>query len=138
MVESSNVQAKDIESIKELKTKYWRCVDNKLWDEVKECFTEDAVIDYPNGIFQGREAIAQSFKDTLSHGPVAHQGRNLEIELTSDAKAKASWQADVAMTDPRTNASLKIRSAYEDEYVKQGDAWVINASKMRMIPADQP
>ncbi|MFC2000809.1 nuclear transport factor 2 family protein, partial [Chloroflexota bacterium] len=93
MVESSNVQAKDIESIKELKAKYWRCIDNKMWDEVKECFAEDAVIDFPNGIFEGREAIAQSFKDTLSHGPVAHQGRNLEIELTSNAKAKASWEA---------------------------------------------
>jgi len=138
MVESSNVQAKDIESIKELKAKYWRCVDNKMWDEVKECFAEDAVIDYPNGIFRGREAIAQSFKDTLSHGPVAHQGLNQGIEMTSDTTAKASWQADVAMTDPRTNAPLKMRSAYEDEYVKQQYTWVINASKMRVIPADQP
>lgn len=138
MVESSNVHAKDIESIKELKMKYWRCVDNKMWDEVKECYAEDAVIDYPNGVFRGREAIAQSFKQMLSHGPVAHQGQSLGIEMTGDTTAKASWQADVAMTDPRTNAPVKIRTSYEDEYVKQGDTWVINASKMRMIPAAQP
>ena len=136
VVESSNIQAKDVESIEELKAKYWRCIDNKLWDEVTECFAEDAVIDFPNGVFRGRQAIAQSFKETLSHGPVAHEGRSLGIEITGDTTAKAGWQADVSMTDPRTNASLRLRTSYEDEYVKQGDRWLISASSMRMMPAD--
>ena len=136
MVEPSNIQAKDIESIKKLKAKYWHCIDNKLWAEVADCFAEDAVADYPNGRFQGRQAIAQSFKETLSHGPVAHEGRSLGIEITSDTTAKASWKADVSMTDPRTNAPLRIRSSYEDEYVKQGNRWLMSVSKMKMIPAD--
>lgn len=136
VVEPSNIQAKDIESIKELKAKYWRCVDNKLWDEVTGCFAEDALIDYPNGVFRGRQAIAQSFKETLSHGPVAHEGRSLGIEITSDTTARASWQADVSMTDPRTNAPLRLGTSYEDEYVKQGDRWLISVSEMRIMPAD--
>jgi len=113
---------------------YWRCTDNKLWDKVGECFAEDAVIDYPNGVFRGRQAIANSMKQTLSHGPVAHEGRNLGIEMTGDTSARGSWQADVSMTDPRTGVPLKLRTSYDDEYVKLGDSWLIRSSRMTMMP----
>ena len=32
----------DIESIRRLRNKYFRCLDGKLWDEIAECFTEFA------------------------------------------------------------------------------------------------
>jgi len=32
----------EIELIKRLKYKYARCLDQKLWDEIAECFTADA------------------------------------------------------------------------------------------------
>ena len=32
----------DIEAIKRLKYKYWRCLDTKSWDEMEECFVDDA------------------------------------------------------------------------------------------------
>jgi hypothetical protein len=36
----------EIEAIKKLKAKYFRCVDKKLWDEMEELWVEDAVADY--------------------------------------------------------------------------------------------
>lgn len=83
---------------------------------------------------KARQAIAESLKETLSHGHVAHDGRGLGIEMTGDTSARGSWQADVSMTDPRTNAPLRLRTSYEDEYVKQGDRWLMRASRMRMMP----
>ena len=49
----------EIEAIKRLKYKYMRCLDNKLWDEMAECFAEDATCSYSGGKyeFSGREAI---------------------------------------------------------------------------------
>jgi ketosteroid isomerase-like protein len=130
----SDIQANDVESIKEVKMSYWRCVDNKLWDKISECFAEDAVIDYPNGVFRGRQAITDSLKQMLSHGPVHHEGRCLIIEMTGDTSARGSWEADVSMTDPRTNAPLRIRTSYDDEYVKQANGWLMRTSRMRMMP----
>ena len=40
----------EIEAIKQLKYKYVRCVDCKMWDDLAECFTEDAVTNYAAGL----------------------------------------------------------------------------------------
>ena len=51
----------DIEAIKKLKAKYWRCIDKKLWDELEDCFVEDAVADYRKNLnFQGRKVRVKS------------------------------------------------------------------------------
>ena len=49
----------EIELIKRLKYKYARCLDQKLWDEMAECFTADAHAAYSGGgySFDGRDAI---------------------------------------------------------------------------------
>jgi hypothetical protein len=67
----------DIEAIKKMKSKYLRCNDKKLWDEIGVCFTEDAVADYgPKTKLQGREAIVQYLKGSLGQDSVirVHQG----------------------------------------------------------------
>jgi bile-acid 7alpha-dehydratase len=57
----------DIEAIKKLKAKYFRCVDKKLWEEMEAVLTEDAVADYGMGIelLQGRKAIIEFLKKNL-------------------------------------------------------------------------
>ena len=63
----------DIEAIKRLKCKYWRCLDRKLWNELAECFTEDAVADYgPRRKCQGRKAIIQFLKQSLGQESADH------------------------------------------------------------------
>src|SRR5262249_7061665 len=49
----------DVEAIKQLKHRYWRCLDLKLWDELAGCFTQDAHVEYGEGRyrFQGVKAI---------------------------------------------------------------------------------
>ena len=39
----------EIELIKRLKYKYARCLDQKLWAEIAECFTADAHAAYSGG-----------------------------------------------------------------------------------------
>ena len=49
----------EIEAIKRLKYKYLRCLDQKLWDELAECFVENATSSYSGGkySYEGRDAI---------------------------------------------------------------------------------
>ena len=54
----------DLELIKRLKYKYLRCLDQKLWDEIADCFTPDAVAEYSAGAYshEGRDAIVAFLK----------------------------------------------------------------------------
>ena len=58
----------DIEAIRRLKHRYWRCLDLKLWDEMAACFTPDAAVDYGGGRyrFQGVEAILGFLRESLA------------------------------------------------------------------------
>ena len=40
---------KDIEAIKELKGKYFRCLDGKMWDELETTLSPNIVTSYSNG-----------------------------------------------------------------------------------------
>ena len=57
------------ESIKQLKYKYMRCLDQKLWSEMAECFTEDATSSYSSGkyTYQGRDAILGFLQTSMGH-----------------------------------------------------------------------
>ena len=36
------VDLQEIEAIKRLKYRYFRCIDTKAWKELEDCFSEDA------------------------------------------------------------------------------------------------
>ncbi|MEM3512083.1 MAG: nuclear transport factor 2 family protein [Candidatus Jordarchaeales archaeon] len=125
----------DIEAIKRLKAKYWRCCDKKLWDELEECFTEDAIADYfPNLHFEGRDAIIKFLKESL--GPdymiTAHGGHNAEIEIISETEARGIWALnDLVIIQP--GIRLRGYGHYEDEYVKENGRWKIKRIKQTRI-----
>jgi len=121
-----------------VKTKYWHCIDNKLWDEVAGCFAEDSVADYPDKKSQGKEAIADYLKNTLGRGPVAHEGYKPSIEISSDTKAKGTWEANVSMTDVTTDTEIRLHVFYEDEYAKEKGEWKIGSTKMRIVSMERP
>ena len=119
----------DIEAIKRLKAKYWRCVDKKLWTELAEVFTEDATLDYGDTHIDGGETIAQSIREALGDAATAHGGHSPEIEITSDTTAKGIW----ALMDYLVWGSDRKMMGfghYEDEYVKEDGLWQIKSTKL--------
>jgi bile-acid 7alpha-dehydratase len=123
----------DIEAIKRLKHKYFRCIDKGLWDEIGNCFAEDAVADYiPGTPLQGRAAIAKFFTENVApaYSMCVHQGHNPEIELTSDTAATGIWELDNFMVTAKTNVGFWIAAFYEDEYVKEKGEWKIKRTKV--------
>ena len=120
----------DLEAIKRLKYRYWRCLDLKLWDEMAGCFTEDATVEYGGGKynFRGVEEIMRFLRESLSRetGTLGyHHGHHPEIELTGETTARGVWALDNYLFNHGRKRGVRIAAYYHDEYVKIGDAWKI-------------
>lgn len=125
----------DIEEIKKLKAKYWRCVDKKLWEEIGSCFSEDAILDSgPNIQFQGRKQIVQMFIDSFEKEIMisAHGGYSPEISISSDTTAKANWAFNDYLV-MKSGQKMHGWGHYEDEYIKENSRWKIRNTKIIRI-----
>jgi hypothetical protein len=98
----------DIEAIKQLKARYFRCMDTKDWSGFRNLFTPDAVFDVrgalepprPNATYDeppvvGIEAIVNYASSGLSQLTSVHQGHMPEIEILRSGEARGVW----AMSD---------------------------------------
>ena len=79
-----------IEEIKQLKARYFRCMDTKDWDGFASVFAPDAVLDVTGetgtptkGIVRGNELIAEYVRGHVDPVTTVHHGHMPEIEITS-------------------------------------------------------
>ena len=120
----------EIELIKRLKYKYTRCLDQKLWDEVGECFTPDATASYSGGVyaFEGREAIVEFLRTSMGSTTMltSHRCHHPEIDLDADrTAANGTWAFEdtVILTD--VGVTVQGAAFYSDRYVKEAGTWRI-------------
>ena len=116
---------RDLEAIKSLKHKYMRCIDRKLWDELRDVFTEGATAAYSSGkyAFTGRDAILEFLSKSMGSSRFlsSHCVHHPEIELTSPTTAKAHWALEDTVHILDAGLTLHGAALYEDEYVKGTD-----------------
>ena len=118
----------EIEAIKRLKYRYMRCLDLKLWDEMKSCFTPEATSAYSGGkySYHGRDEILGFFRGAM--GPemiTSHHVHHPEIELTGETTARGTWALEDTVIHTGQQFTLRGAAFYHDEYVKRGGAWRI-------------
>ena len=119
----------EIELIKRLKYKYMRCLDQKRWDEMRDCFVDDAVAEYSGGkyTYEGRDAILDFFRAAMGSTSFlsSHRVHHPEIDLTSATTATGTWALEDVVVDATRDFSLRGAAFYTDEYVKVDGAWRI-------------
>jgi hypothetical protein len=119
----------EIEAIKRLKYKYLRCLDQKLWDELAECFVEKATSAYGGGkySYRGRDAILEFLRDAMGADTFhsSHQVHQPEIDLTSETTARGIWALEDVVIDLKWDITIRGSAFYEDEYVKEDGVWKI-------------
>src|SRR5829696_3528041 len=85
----------EIELIERLKYRYLRGIDQKLFDEVEACFTEDATASYGGGayVFEGRPAIMEFLRTSMASTGMltSHKCHHPEIDFTGDGEATGTW-----------------------------------------------
>ena len=119
----------EIEAIKRLKHRYMRCVDQKLWDELAECFVEDATAAYGGGKYSytGRDAIMDFLRRSMGADSFhsSHRVTQPEIDLTSPTSARGVWALNDVVIDTQFDITISGAAFYEDEYVKVDGEWKI-------------
>jgi bile-acid 7alpha-dehydratase len=120
----------DLEAIKRLKYRYWRCLDLKRWDELASCFTADATVDYGGGAyrFQGVDAIMRFLRESLGTDTGAlgfHHGHHPEIDLEGPTAARGIWALDNYLFNAGRKRGVRIAAYYDDRYAKVAGAWKI-------------
>jgi len=129
-LEARVARLEDLEAIKQLKYRYFRCLDTKQWDEMAGCFTADATAAYGDGryTFTGRDAIMQFLRDNMGVQSGTwghHHGHHPEIEVTSATTARGTWALHNYLLNPRHQRGVRMACYYRDEYVKADGAWKI-------------
>jgi uncharacterized protein (TIGR02246 family) len=123
---------REIAAIERLKYRYMRCLDQKRWDELAACFTDDATTAYGGGksTFAGRDAIMRFLVDAMDRPSFlsSHRVHHPEIELTSPSTARGTWALEDFVLDPERKLIIQGAAFYEDEYVKVDGQWRIRST----------
>ena len=122
----------DIHAIHQLKHRYLRCLDQKAWDELATCFTDDATASYGGGAVEldGRDAILGFLTDSMgSTGMLtSHRGTQPEIDLVAPGEATGTWALEDVVIHQDFGVTIHGASFYADRYVKVGDTWRIRST----------
>ena len=127
-------RAEDIRAVKRLKRAYSHYLELGLWKDLIELFTENAVGDYPAGVFVGRENLWPHFLDNNGRGILGVENGRLMphisfqpvVNLSADGKtAWARWKV-FAMLGSTTGLASWNGMLYEDRYIKQDGVWKID------------
>lgn len=128
---------RDANDIKRLQRAYGYYLDEALWDELADLFTENATIEYArDGLYRGKDRIREYFNHLggnqtgLSDGQLNEHFQLMPvITLAEDGmSAMGRWRAVILNGELGENA-MWGEGPYENEYVKEDGIWKI--SKVR-------
>ncbi len=137
--------AEAVEAIKNLKARYYRCMDTKQWDGWNDVFAVDATLDTREeapdlDIVVGRDNIIAFVSNVLEGVTTCHHGHMPEIELTSETTATGIWAMEdhlwVNEGSELPYKSLHGYGHYHETYEKVDGSWYIKTLKLTRIRVD--
>lgn len=115
----------DLESIRQLKYRYFRAVDTKDWPLVEACFTPGATAAYPQQACASREEIMAFLSGAMTPEMVTvHQGHHPEITVDGDV-ATGRWYLHDKVLVPSYRFCLEGAALYTDDYVRGDGGWLM-------------
>lgn len=132
----------DIEEIKQLKARYFRCMDTKDWAGFADVFAANARMLVPEGgvDLNGRETIASTISGFLDGAVTTHHGHMPEIEITGADTARGVWAmfdyVQFPGADGQPGGGLKGYGHYHEEYVREAGQWKISRLELSRLRVD--
>jgi uncharacterized protein (TIGR02246 family) len=128
----------EIEAIRRLKARYFRLMDTKDWDGMRQVFTDDVVIDTSEAggnVVSGADEFMAFLRDALRDAVTVHQGHMPEIDITSDTTATGIWALnDIIVWS--SGMRLDGYGHYHETYEKSDGVWRIKSSKLTRLHTD--
>jgi hypothetical protein len=125
-------------AIERLQRIYGYYLDNRMWKETVELFTDDAEVEIGRrGVYRGREQLRTFFYDVLGQGRSGRARNELHNHIQIQGVVTLNAQADHAFGRFRALAQFAqqmpdgaagcgwAEGVYENEYVQQADVWRI-------------
>lgn len=116
-----------LEEIRQVKYRYLRCVDTKLWDEIGDTFTADATVDYGTMAYgkplklAGRDDIVAFFRKTLGPGILTvHAAGQPEITVDGET-ATGIWSFQDTVIATEFDVVISGAAFYHDRYRREAD-----------------
>jgi hypothetical protein len=132
-----------IEAIRHLKARYFRLIDTKQWDELRDVFAADLKIVTPDGKvwLEGGDAYADSLKFGLENAVSCHQGLTGEIQVTDANNARGIWamQDVIEWADRHPREGWKAivgRGHYHETYRREAGGWRIATLTLTRLRLD--
>lgn len=127
----------DIHLIERLKYAYFRCLDQKRWDELATLLTPDVEATYSGGAnsASGREAVMGFLTRTMGGDDFhsSHHGHHPEIDLLSSTEAVGTWALEDTVHLLDLDLTIRGAAFYEDRYVKVEGRWLIAATGYKRL-----
>ena len=133
-------------AIERLQRIYGYYLDNRMWQEIVDLFTEDGEVEIGRrGIYRGREQLRTFFVDVLGRGRSGRQRNELHNHIQIQGivtlaepphralgrfRALAQFAGELADGSPGTGWAEGV---YENQYVQEDGAWRIRT--LRWTPS---
>ena len=121
-------QLRDIEEVRQVKHRYLRCLDLKLWDEIGDTLTEDAALASGTSAFgqvaeiAGRPQIVAFLRARLGAGTLTcHTASQPEITVAGDT-ATGIWSYRETVLATRHRMVIAGTGFCEERYERGADA----------------
>jgi hypothetical protein len=131
-LEDKITRLEDVEKIKNVQHAYGYYMDNLMYDEAADLFTDNCYAKFSGTTLQGREALKKSFNTFTTDRFEGTKKLFLKLQMMgtvtmdpSGKRAKARWNMVCFKTDYVDNKleSIVSHGVYEMEYAKEGEIW---------------
>jgi hypothetical protein len=138
----------EIEQIKQLKARYFRCMDTKDWDGFASVFSSAAVMDMSGemrdgategeGVVRGNTQIAAFVRGAVDAVETVHHGHMPEIEITSPTSARGVWAMEDKLRWPEGSPlhAMHGYGHYHETYEKEAGEWRIETITLTRLRID--
>jgi hypothetical protein len=128
-----------IESIKQLKARYFRFVDGKQWDALRDVFTDDLkfYFESPVPTLASADSFVAFISERLATAVSVHQGHMPEISIVDDSNATGVWAMYDWVDDPDHSRAFQGYGHYHERYRRGPDGnWRISELRLERIRVD--
>lgn len=139
-----------VRAIHQLKARYFRLMDTKDWDGLRQVFTPDVRIDMTGegaGVTESVDDYLPFLVANIGDVTTVHHGHMPEIELTSDTTASGTWAMEDRLWWPEGSPirSMQGWGHYHETYRVHDGTWRIASMTLTRLhrlfdlaPAEAP
>ena len=136
--EPLNSTADAVEALEQLKARYFRSLDTKDWDALRETFAMDIVMDTTasgGGVMAGADRCIEFLRATIGDVMTVHHGHMPEVHVTSATTATGIWAMEDMLRWPN-GSELHGYGHYHETYELVGGAWRIKTLTLTRLRMD--